>query len=96
MRTDLSPAAQPSSALNRKEAALCYAAVGLGAAVFLYLHLFRFPFTPISHLGDAAIFLEHAERMLHGAVLYRDIFQFNLPGMEFLYLFLFRCFGVRL
>lgn len=34
--------------------------------------------------------------MLHGEVLYRDIFQFNLPGMEFLYLFFLRCFGVRL
>ncbi len=34
--------------------------------------------------------------MLHGEVLYRDLFQFNLPGTESLYYVLFRCFGVKL
>lgn len=73
-----------------------YAALILGAALFSYLHLFRFPWVPVWYPGDAPIFLEHAERMLRGEVLYRDIFQFNLPGTECLYLLLFRCFGVRL
>jgi hypothetical protein len=72
-----------------------YAAVAIAAAVFFYLHLFRFPLVPIWHTGDAAIYLEHADRMLHGEVLYRDIFEFNLPGMEWLYLLAFRCFGVH-
>ncbi len=34
--------------------------------------------------------------MLHGEVIYRDLAQFNLPGTEYLYYFLFRGFGVRL
>ncbi len=73
-----------------------WAALGLGSALFFCLHLFRFPFTLIWHDGDQAIYLEHAERMLRGEILYRDIFQFNLPGTEYLYELLFRCFGVHL
>lgn len=73
-----------------------YAFVGLGAALFFYLHLFHFPVLPILHGGDQFDYLEHAERMLHGEVLYRDLFQFNLPGTEYLYYILFRCFGVHL
>ena len=34
--------------------------------------------------------------MVHGEVLYRNLFEFNLPGTEYLYYFLFLCFGVRL
>ena len=73
-----------------------YFAVGIGAAVFFYLHLFRFPFVPIWHWGDQSIFLDHAEHMLRGQVLYRDLFQLNFPGTEYLYYFLFLCFGVRM
>ena len=73
-----------------------YALVGIGAAIFFYLHLFRYPATPVFHIGDQFNYLEHAERMLHGEILYRDLFQFNLPGTEYLYYFLFRCLGIRL
>jgi len=73
-----------------------YVEIGIVAAIFFYLQLFRFPFLPIWHWGDQSIFLEHAERMLDGAVLYRDLAQFNLPGTEYLYYLLFLCFGVRL
>lgn len=73
-----------------------YAALGGASLLFFYLHLFRFPFVPIFHPGDETEYLEHAERMLHGEVLYRDLFQFNLPGTEYLYEFLFHVFGVRL
>jgi hypothetical protein len=73
-----------------------YLEVGIVAAIFFYLQLFRFPFLPIWHWGDQSVFLEHAERMLHGEVLYRDLFQLNLPGTEYLYYWLFLCFGVRL
>lgn len=73
-----------------------YLALGFGAALFFYLHLFHYPGVPIWHPGDQSIFFEHAERMLRGEVLYRDLFQFNLPGTEFLYLFLFRILGIRL
>jgi hypothetical protein len=73
-----------------------YLGVGVGAGIFFYLHLFRLPLVPIWHWGDQSVFLEHAERMLHGAVLYRDLFQLNLPGTEYLYYLFFLCLGVRL
>lgn len=73
-----------------------YLALGSGAAVYFYFHLFRFPFVPIWHWGDQSIFLDHAEHMLDGQALYRDLFQLNLPGTEYLYYFLFLCFGVRM
>jgi hypothetical protein len=63
------------------------------ATVFLYFGLFKWPLIPIWVWGDQSIFLLHAERMLHGEVLYRDLFQFNMPGTECLYYILFRCFG---
>ncbi|HEX8925416.1 MAG TPA: hypothetical protein VF786_06460, partial [Terriglobales bacterium] len=66
------------------------------AALFLYLGLFRWPLVPFWSWGDQSIFLLHAERMLHGEVLYRDLFQFNMPGTECLFYILFRIFGVRL
>ena len=75
---------------------LMYVSVGIGAALFFYLHLFHFPAVPIFHGGNQSLFLDHAEHMLHGEVLYRDLFQFNLPGTEYLYYILFRCFGVHL
>jgi hypothetical protein len=73
-----------------------YALLGIAAAVYILVHLFHFPATPIWRDGDQSVFLEHAERMANGEVLYRDLFQFNLPGTEYLYYFLFRCFGFRL
>ena len=84
-----------SHAASARTAIRSYAVLGIATALYYYLHLFRLPFTPIWHMGDAAIFLSHAERMLHGEVLYRDIFQFNMPGTEFLYLALFRLLGVH-
>jgi hypothetical protein len=73
-----------------------YVAVGLGAALYFYLHLWRSLHVVFWYGVDQAIFLEHAQRMLGGEVLYRDLFQFNLPGTEYLYYFLFRLFGVHL
>lgn len=74
-----------------------YVALGVGAAIFFYLQLFHFPFVPIwTNDQDGTIFLCNAARMVHGDVLYRDLFQFNLPGTEYLYYFLFLCFGIRL
>jgi hypothetical protein len=73
-----------------------FAALGGAAALFLYLHLFHFPFVPVWRWGDQSIYLLHADRMLQGAVLYRDLFQFNLPGTEYLYYALFSWFGPAL
>ena len=90
--------AAPSAACEAapRQAKWPYLGVGIAAAIFFYLQLYRFPFVPIWHWGDQSVFLEHAERMLDGAVLYRDLFQLNLPGTEYLYYWLFLCFGVRL
>ena len=92
----VSAAPSAESQAARRRAKWPYLAVGIGAAIFFYLHLFRFPFMPIWRWGDQSIFLDHAERMLQGAILYRDLFQLNLPGTEYLYYLLFLCFGVRL
>jgi hypothetical protein len=73
-----------------------YVALGTAATIFFYPHLFHLPFVPIEHGGDQYIYLEHAERMLRGAVIYRDLFQFNLPGTEYLYLAFMHIFGVKL
>lgn len=89
-RNTLRHAEEPSPAL------LIYAGLGIASALFYYMHLFRFPATPLWQSWDETIFLEHAVRMLRGEVLYRDLFQFNLPGTEYLYYFLFRLFGIRL
>ncbi len=89
-------APSPESEAAPRWAKWAYLELGIAAAIFFYLHLFRFPFLPVWHWGDQSVFLDHAERMLHGAVLYRDLFQLNLPGTEYLYYLLFLCFGVRL
>jgi hypothetical protein len=73
-----------------------YLALAAGAAVFFYLHLFRLPFVPVWHWGDQSIFLNDAEHMLRGQVLYRDLFELNFPGTAYLYYFLILCFGVRM
>ena len=73
-----------------------YFLVAAGTALFTYLHVFRFPFVPIWHMGDESSYLDHADRMLHGQILYKDLFQFNFPGTEYLYYFIFRCCGLHL
>jgi hypothetical protein len=65
----------------------------VGILVFLYLHLFIPPFTPIWTGGDAMIWLHDAQRMLDGEVLYRDFVQITLPSTDFLYLTAFKLFG---
>jgi hypothetical protein len=68
----------------------------LGSAVFLYLSLFRLPSLPIYRLGDEAIYLENAVKMLDGQVMYKDFFQFTPPGTESVYVVLLKVFGVRM
>jgi hypothetical protein len=67
----------------------------LGGLGCLYLDSFILPVTPI-YQGDAApIYLLEARKMLEGQVIYRDFFQFTLPGTQVFYLLLFKLFGVR-
>ncbi len=64
-------------------------------AVFLYLLLFKLPFTPFYLEDDHLIFLDNAARMLGGERLYADFFQFSFPGGQVFYLVLFAIFGVK-
>ncbi len=65
----------------------------LAVAIFLYSFLYKFPATPFFTDGDQSIFLCEAERMFNGDVMYRDFFEFTLPGTQALYAFLFSIFG---
>lgn len=65
-------------------------------AIFLYLQLFRFPFTPILFEGDHAVHLSNAWRMYQGDHAFRDFFLVTFPGTEIFYLSLFELFGVKI
>ena len=80
--------------MNERSSRWHYAIIGIIAATFLYVHLFTFSSVPIWRTGDQSVWFENADRMLHGERLYRDIFEFNLPGMELLYFTCFRFIGV--
>ena len=67
----------------------------LGSGIFLYLQLFVFPATPRAAIGDQAIYLHDATRMLDGQLIYRDYDHFTLPGTDVVYAALFKVFGVR-
>ena len=64
-------------------------------AVFLYLFLYKFPATPFFTDGDQSIFLYEAERLFNGDVMYRDFFEFTLPGTQAFYALLFTIFGLK-
>ncbi len=90
--------AEPHSGLTGKFFASSYLhflLTSVFAVVFLYASLFVQGHAPLWLSGDQTIFLLNAGRMLHGQVMYRDFFQFTLPGTEFVYLALFRLFGTR-
>jgi hypothetical protein len=65
------------------------------AFLFVYLHVFMLPFTPVAAWGDQSLFLLEARHMLEGRSIYRDFFEFNSPGIDVVYWSLFRLFGVR-
>jgi hypothetical protein len=67
----------------------------LAALAFLYLSLFIPPSTPIYSAGDSSVYLLNATRMFEGESIYRDFFQFTLPGTELFYLALFKLVGPR-
>jgi len=67
----------------------------LGVFVFLYLQVFILPRTPLLAYGDQSVYLLNATRMLQGQNIYRDFFEFTLPGTESVYTALFRLFGIR-
>jgi len=67
----------------------------LVCGVFLYLEVFVFPATPRLAVGDQAVYLHDATRLLEGQIIYRDYDHFTLPGTDVLYAALFKLFGVK-
>ena len=63
--------------------------------IFLYLHLFYFPATPIYYESDHVNLLNDAKRLTEGEFIYRDFFEFVFPGSHTLYAFLMMLFGPR-
>jgi hypothetical protein len=63
--------------------------------VFIYLHLFALPATPIFYEEDHLYFVHDAWRMYEGEAIYRDFFQLTFPGGQVLYLLLFYIFGTK-
>ena len=72
------------------------AALMVGTGVVLYLSLFVWPATPLLLPSDQFINFDDARRMASGEVLYRDIFQYTLPGTELLELALIKLFGTKI
>jgi hypothetical protein len=66
-----------------------------GGFAFLYLSLFYLPNIPILLFTDQFTLLYDARQMLDGRMIYRDVFQFTLPGTQTLYFGLFKVFGAR-
>jgi len=69
--------------------------LAITVAVCLYLVAFIFPCTPIYQGDTAAIWILDATKMLEGQVIYRDFFEFMLPGTQIFYEILFKLFGLR-
>lgn len=63
------------------------------ALVFLYPRFFLLPGTPFTATGDELLFFSRALRLLHGQVLYRDVFEIAGPGTEGIYALGFWVFG---
>jgi len=63
--------------------------------VFLYLHLFHLPATPIFYEGDHVKLLELSRRLASGEVPYRDFFDLVFPGSIAFYAGLIKVFGAK-
>src|SRR5262249_47573676 len=65
-------------------------------AAYFYLALFLPPSTPFFYGSDCITPLSNARRMLDGEMPYRDFFEFSAPGLDLVYLGLFKLFGAQL
>lgn len=70
-------------------------AIVAAAAVFVFLLVFKLPFTPILNESDHHMFLYEGMRLLDGDVMYRDFFQFTFPGSQAWYWLMFSIFGLK-
>ncbi|QNI31557.1 hypothetical protein H7849_21175 [Alloacidobacterium dinghuense] len=66
-----------------------------GVLAFLYLQTFLLPAAPFVADHDQILFFVRALRLVHGQVLYRDVFELVTPGTDLLYAAGFRVFGVH-
>jgi hypothetical protein len=82
-------------ASNKLEWGKADAIFGVAAVAFSYLLLFKLPNVPIFFESDQLIFVYEASRLLHGDVMYRDFFQFTLPGTQTYYAAMFSLLGER-
>ncbi len=92
----MSLADNPLSELSRPDGRWRYDVLFLLLAfVFIYLQVFILPATPIYYESDHVNLLNDVKRMLDGEVIYRDFFEFVLPGSHCLYYVLMLMFGTK-
>jgi hypothetical protein len=70
--------------------------VVVAVAAYLGARTVVFPGVPVLLGGDQSFFWMYAERMLRGERVYRDFFQFTLPGTDVVFLAAFALFGARI
>jgi hypothetical protein len=71
-------------------------ALFIGAPLYLYLNLFSIRGIPYLLGGDQIFFWVYAQRTFFREHIYLDFFEFTPPGTVFVYLALFKFFGLRI
>jgi hypothetical protein len=74
---------------------LINALILLAYPAYLYLNLFTLRGIPHYIIGDDGLFVLDGLRMGTGQWIYRDFFQFNAPGIDYVFFFAFKLFGAR-
>jgi hypothetical protein len=67
----------------------------LAIPAYLFLNLFTLHGIPHYIVSDDGLFVLDGLRMGAGRWIYRDFFQFNAPGIDYVYFFTFKLFGAR-
>lgn len=67
----------------------------LAIPVYLFFNLFTLHGIPHYIVADDGLFALDALRMGAGRWIYRDFFQFNAPGIDYVFFFAFKLFGIR-
>lgn len=62
---------------------------------YLFLNLFTLHGVPHWIVSDDGLFVLDGLRMREGLWIYRDFFQFNAPGIDYVYFLAFKLFGVH-
>ncbi|WP_213803914.1 hypothetical protein [Granulicella sp. dw_53] len=67
----------------------------LAIPAYLFLNLFTLHGVPHLIVSDDGLFVLDGLRMGEGLSIYRDFFQFNAPGIDYIFFLAFRLFGVH-